>query len=411
MKTYKNLFEKFISFDNILNAYNKAKKGKTYQGYATEFNYNLSSNILKVRSQLLREFYQFDKYKTFYVYDPKQRLIKAPSFRDRIVHHSLCNIIEPIFDRKFICDSYACRKGKGTHKAIRRLQRFLRGFPRHLDGGFSREKPLSRQGRSFKTEFPRESKIYALQTDISKYFPSVNHQILFQIIQKKIADPKILNFIKKLLATSSTGNEYDHLFSPDSHFRTKHPRGIPLGNLTSQLFANIYLNEADQFIKHQLKVKYYIRYMDDSVILSKDKKYLHQVKEEIVKFFYDQLYLTAHPKKIRIFPADKGIDFLGYVVFKDHILLRSSNVRKFRKKYRKLLTKVREGKMSKEKAWQSIQSWIAHAKQADSCRLRKKLFSPDNSPLKREIMKPPTSAEANSSSSNRPASGQLRLFD
>ncbi len=358
MKTYKNLFEKFVSFDNLLDAYKKARRGKVYRGYATEFNYNLSGNLLEIQSQLLKKSYQFDEYKIFYVYDPKQRLIKAPSFKDRIVHHSLCNIIEPIFDQKFIYDSYACRKEKGTHEAVKRLQRFLRE---------SRSKAELSRERS-------ETKIYTLQIDISKYFPSVNHQLLFQIIQKKIADPKILNFIKNLLATSSTENEYDYLFSPDSHFRTKHPRGIPLGNLTSQLFANIYLNEADQFIKHELKIKYYLRYMDDSIILSRDKKYLRQVKEEIVKFLYDRLYLTAHPRKIRIFPAEKGIDFLGYVVFKDHILLRSSNVKKFQKKYRKLLAKVREGKMSKEKAWESIQSWIAYAKHADSYRLRKRLF-------------------------------------
>ena len=129
MKTYKNLFEKFVSFDNILDAYKKARKGKVYQGYATEFNYNLSSNILEIQNQLLKESYQFDEYKTFYVYDPKQRLIKAPSFKDRIVHHSLCNVIEPIFDKKFIYDSYACRKDKGTHKAVRRLQKFLRKYP------------------------------------------------------------------------------------------------------------------------------------------------------------------------------------------------------------------------------------------------------------------------------------------
>jgi len=228
--------------------------------------------------------------------------------------------------------------------------------------------------------------------DVSKYFPSINHQILFQLIQKKIADPKILNLIKELIATSSTGNEYDELFAPDSHFRTKQPRGIPIGNLTSQVFANLYLNKADQFIKHHLRVKYYLRYMDDLVILAKDKQSLHQVEKEIVRFLYDQLYLTVNPKKVRIFPADKGIDFLGYVVFKDHILLRSGNVRKFRKKYRKLLKRIQEGRISEEKAWQSVQSWIAHAKQADTYRLREKLFNGNPSP-------------------SRLSSGQLRLFD
>jgi retron-type reverse transcriptase len=125
MKTYKNLFEKFVSFDNLLRAYKKARRGKRYRGYATDFNYHLASNLLEIRSQLLKESYRFDEYKTFYVYDPKKRLIKAPSFRDRIVHHALCNVIEPIFDKKFIFDSYACRKNKGTHRAVRRLQKFL----------------------------------------------------------------------------------------------------------------------------------------------------------------------------------------------------------------------------------------------------------------------------------------------
>jgi len=125
MKTYKNLFEEFVSFDNLLKAFKKARRGKRYKGYATGFNYNLASNLLKICSQLLQECYQFDSYNVFYLYDPKKRLIKAPSFPDRIVHHALCNVIEPIFDRKFIYDSYACRKNKGTHRAVKRLQKFL----------------------------------------------------------------------------------------------------------------------------------------------------------------------------------------------------------------------------------------------------------------------------------------------
>lgn len=125
MKTYKNLFEKFTSFDSLLKAFKKARKGKRYRGYATEFNYNLTSNLLKIRNQLLNESYQFGAYRIFHVYDPKKRLIKAPCFRDRIVHHALCNIIEPIFDQGFIYDTYACRRNKGTHQAVKRLRKFL----------------------------------------------------------------------------------------------------------------------------------------------------------------------------------------------------------------------------------------------------------------------------------------------
>ena len=379
MKTYKNLFEKFVSFDNLLNAYKKARRGKRYRNYAANFYYNLSSNLLEIQRQLMRESYQFGDYRIFYIYEPKRRLIKAPSFRDRVVHHALCNVVEPIFDKKFIFDSYACRKEKGTHRAVKKLQKFLRRLALKSE---IRERERERE----------TTQIYAIKMDISKYFASVNHQILFCLIRKKIADPKILNFIKKLIASSSTTNEFDELFPPDSYFRTKRPRGIPIGNLTSQIFANIYLNEVDQFIKHKLKVKYYLRYMDDLLILAKDKKYLHQVKQKIINLLYEQLYLTVNPKKIRIFPVNKGINFLGYVVFQDHILLRASNVKKFRKKYRKLPKKIQEGKISEEKAWHSIQSWIAHAKQANTYHLRKKLFN--GKPLP-----------------NRLSSGQLRLFD
>jgi len=147
--------------------------------------------------------------------------------------------------------------------------------------------------------------------------------MLIAFLKKKIKDEDLIWLLKEIINSCESGDEYNHLFPVNSHFRTKRPRGIPIGNLTSQLFVNIYLNELDQYVKHQLKVKYYVRYVDDFVILAKDRKYLHQLTEKIRVFLYNRLYLTLHPKKIRVFPVYLGIDFLGYVIFKDFILLRS----------------------------------------------------------------------------------------
>ena len=186
--------------------------------------------------------------------------------------------------------------------------------------------------------------------------------------------------MKQIIKSYETGDEYDYLFPPNSHFCACRPRGIPIGNLTSQIFINIYLNELDQYVKHCLKIKHYVRYVDDFIILSKDKRYLQELTEKIRTFLYDKLYLTLHPKKVSIFPINQGIDFLGYVIFKEHILLRARNVKSFRKrlkKYRQLYLdsktdKEKEGK--EKKIMESITAWLAHAEHADTYQLRKSIF-------------------------------------
>ena len=208
--------------------------------------------------------------------------------------------------------------------------------------------------------------------------------------------------LKEIISSYETGNEYNYLFSPDSRFRTKLPRGIPIGNLTSQLFANLYLNELDQYLKHHLKIvknsqtiygiKYYVRYVDDFVILANSKNFLNQLTEKIRIFLYDKLYLTLHPKKVSIFPVHAGIDFLGYVIFKDHIRLRSQNVKKFRKRLKRfknvmqasnacmlggigcLQTEDKNKEEKEKKIQESITAWLAHAEQADTFQLRKAIF-------------------------------------
>ena len=197
-------------------------------------------------------------------------------------------------------------------------------------------------------------KIYCLKCDISKYFESINHKILLEIIKKKIADKRVIWLIEKILNSSEE----------------KPGVGIPIGNLTSQLFANIYLNELDQFIKHKLRVRYYVRYVDDFLILDFDKIKLRQIKEEIRKFLQEKLELKLHPKKAVIFQVNEGVDFLGYRIFGDYRLLRKSTVKRFVRRTKAHQKRLKAGLMSKEKINQSFQSWLSYAKFGNSWGLR-----------------------------------------
>ena len=334
MKTYKNLFNEICSFQNLHLAYLKARKCKRYRNEILRFSYNLEANLSDLQKELSNQTYQHGNYREFTVCDLKKRHIKAPSFRDRVVHHALCNVIEPIFDKGFIYSNFACRKERGTHKAIKRLEKFIK----------------SAENKSL-------SKIYCLKCDISKYFESINHKILFSLVQRKIGDKKVLWLIKEILSSSYK----------------KMGVGIPIGNLTSQLFANIYLNELDQFVKHGLRIKYYIRYMDDFLVLDYDKREIRRIKEKIREFLQDKLKLELHPKKANLFPASKGIDFLGYRIFGSHRLLRKNTVKRFIKRTKTYQKKLNKESLSQEKFNNSLQSWLAYAQFANSWRLRKNL--------------------------------------
>lgn len=315
MKRKGRLFDKVCSFENIHSAYLKAQKSKRFKKDILLFNYFLEYGLVDIKKQLEGENYVHGGYKEFVIRDSKKRTIRAPYFRDRVVHHALCNVIEPIFEKTFIFDSYACRKRKGTHRALKRLKTWLKA-----------------------------SEGYCLKCDISKYFDSVNQAVLLEIIKKKIKDKKVINLIKEII----------------SSFNKETKIGIPIGNLTSQLFANIFLNQLDQFVKRELRSKYFIRYMDDFLILG-EKQDLHYLKEKISDYLQFDLKLKLHPKKANIFPSSKGIDFLGYVIFKNHVLLRKSTVKRFLKKTKKVKKEER------------INAWFAYAKHTDSFRLTKKL--------------------------------------
>ncbi|MDP3014861.1 MAG: reverse transcriptase/maturase family protein [bacterium] len=321
-----DLFLKVFDFANLHRAYKGARKCKRYRGSILKFGYDLEENLLALRTELASRTYRHGGYREFIVADSKKRTIKAAPFRDRVVHHALCNIIEPILERGFIYDSYACRVGKGTHAAIVRLEGFIKTLP---------------------------VKIYCLKCDISKYFDNINHEILLELLRRKIKDENVLWLLNEII-TSNT-------------------KGIPIGNLTSQVFANVYLNELDHFVKRILREKCYIRYMDDFLILGLDKKHLQEDKERIRIFLRDRLKLELHPKKAEIFPIDRGIDFLGYVVRGNRRLLRKSTVKRFLKKRKRYAALFRKGKVSEAFICNTYASWHGYASFANSYKLMEKL--------------------------------------
>lgn len=331
MKTYKRLFEKIISFENIFLATKKAQKGKRMKLSTARFNFESEKEILNLQAELKSQTYKPGAYRHFYVNDPKRRMISAAPYRDRVVHHAFCNIVEPLFDKTFIYDSYACRIEKGTHRALDRAQEFLR------------------------------MNKYVLQCDIRKYFPSIDHQVLLSIIAKKIKDEKVL-WLAELIIKSVASDEW------------RVESGLPIGNLTSQFFANLYLNELDYFVKFDLREKYYLRYMDDFLIFGNEKERLHRLKDEMGDFLEKNLCLNLHPKKSVVLLAKLGVNFCGFRIFKYYRRLRKGNIKLFVRRMKKQREQFRKGQIEIRDVSNSLQCWIAHASYGNTYNLRRRLF-------------------------------------
>lgn len=330
MKTYSKLYSKICSYDNLLLAFNKAKKRKSKKEYVQRFEKNLKSELSKLEWELQTGTYQPAPLTTFIVRDPKTRKISASHFRDRVVHHAICNIIEPIFESRFIYDSFANRKGKGTSGTLERFDKFMRKVP---------------QG-------------FALKADIRKYFENVDQQTLIRILGKRIKDPELIDLIKIILK---------------NHKTNRVGKGMPLGNLTSQFFANIYLAELDNFVKHKLRAKYYLRYVDDFVILSQDKMQLQEYQERIDQFLKENLQLLLHPEKTKIVRISDGIPLVGFKVYKTHKVLKRSNRLRFFKRLGRYKQDLSSGLITKEYVARSIAGWEGYARMGNSYNLRQKV--------------------------------------
>ena len=250
MKIYKNLFNNIVSAENLFSAWDGFKNGKRGKKDVQVFEWNLERNIFELHRELLNKIYKHGQYHSFKISDPKPRNIEKAQVRDRIVHHAVFQILNPIFEAGFISASFSCRVGYGTHKGVQYLQNVLR--------------KVSKNGKS---------PCFALKCDIKKFFDTIDHDILLAILKKKIKDEDTIWLLKQII--SSFSSNYSLLGIE---------KGVPIGNLTSQLFANIYMNEFDQFAKNKLNIKYFVRYTDDFLIISADRGYLEKILPQIVSF-------------------------------------------------------------------------------------------------------------------------------
>jgi RNA-directed DNA polymerase len=331
MRRQGNLWPQLISFENLLQASKQAQSGKRYRPSVLAFNYDREGSLFQLQSELIERTYRPGEYRTFVIRDPKSRLISAAPYRDRVVHHALCNMIVGYVDRTFIHDSYANRLGYGTHRALKRF-----------------------------TEFARSSR-YVLQCDIRKYFPSINLDMLKTQLRRQIKCKDTLWLIDQIIEGGSD--------------RRGSGKGLPIGNLTSQFFANVYLNEFDHFVKEQLKVKKYLRYVDDFALFSDDRAVLIEAKEAIATYL-STLHLRLHPVKTQLFETRHGANFVGFRVLRDRIKVRNHNLHRARHRYRQIQQAYARGELSQFDLTQRLQSWEAHLLHGDTYQLRQQIFEP-----------------------------------
>ena len=320
-------YSQLISIESLFQAWREFKRGIRNKMDVQVFERNLEDNLFDLERKLETKTYKHGNYQDFYINDPKRRHIHKALVGDRIVHHLLYKYLYGLFDNTFIFDSYSCRLGKGTHKTVDRLEKFARIVSKNY-----------------------KEKCWSLKLDIKKFFDSIDHQILLNLISDKVEDENIIWLIREVIQSFSTPN------------RGLTPKGMPLGNLTSQIFANIYLNELDQFVKHELKIKYYIRYADDFVILDGSiEKLIHYVNI-MESFLEKKLKLKLHTKKIIIRKLAQGIDFCGYVVLPHYCLVRTKTRNRIFKRV------LREGISN-----QSLQSYLGHFSHAQTYYLSRDL--------------------------------------
>lgn len=291
MRVFTNLFSKLVNIENLFFAWEGFKKDKKKKEDVLEFEKIMETEIFKLHRELISYTYRHSGYIGFYISDPKRRHIHKAIVRDRVLHHAVMNILYPLYDKIFIHNSFSCRIGKGTHKGVDAMRSML-----------------------LKASNNNTKNVFILKCDIQKFFDSVDHKILIQILKERIKDKKLMNLLIEVV--DSFDGSQSNLFER---------KGLPIGNLTSQLFANVYMDKFDQYVKHILKVKYYARYTDDFVVISDSKDYLLSLITEISLFLNHKLKLTIHPKKIEIRKYSQGVDFLGYIVFPYYTKVRIAN--------------------------------------------------------------------------------------
>lgn len=336
VKKHDDLYEKIINFKNLQYAYKRVIKGeRKFRKDAILFSMLEDVNLVRLWNDLRTGQYRVGEYVRFKVYEPKERWVSAPRVRDKIVQFATHNIIKDVYANVFISDSYACLEERGTHKAVDTVQKYMRIAEREFGDP------------------------WIIKFDISKYFYTIDRDILKGLLRKKIACKKTLWLLDLIIDSSPEGE-----------------RGIPLGNVTSQDFANIYLNELDQFVKRFLKVRYYVRYMDDSIAIVDGRDNAKRILNKMKNFIENRLNLAANPKKSQIFPLKQGVNAYGYKIWTTHRLVRDESKRAMKRRIKAIDRKLKSGEIELYDVKQAVNAWLGHARHSNSYNLAKRIFAP-----------------------------------
>lgn len=339
MKRHGDLWDRLVGWDNLFLAARKARRGKRSREVVQRFEFGLERHLLRLQRQLQDGTYRPGTFTTHWIDRPKRRLISAAPYRDRVVHHAILNVLEPVLDRHFHPDSYACRKGKGTHAAADRLQRLMRRYR------------------------------FALSCDVRKFFPSIDHTLLKSTFRRLLKDRRLLGLLDRIVDHANEQEPVREWFAGDDLWAPlERRRGLPIGNLTSQWFANWFLNDFDHAVTNRLGVGGYVRYCDDFVLLDDDPGRLRALGKEVVALLAARR-LRLHLGKQAVVPVRAGLTFVGYRVRGSHRRLRKENVRRFRRRLRWLQRAYALRRIDSKDVWPRLASWIGHARQADSERL------------------------------------------
>ena len=337
MRRHGNLFEAIVSFDNLERAFHRAARTRRYRDEVLAFRHDLEGNLFALQRDLRAGTYRTGRYRVFDIFEPKQRTIYALPFRDRVLHHALIAILGPLLERTFVFDSYACRVGKGTHRAVQRLTTFLRRAD---------------------LCWPE---VFVLKADIRQFFPSVNHHVAFALLARHVKCRSTLALLEEIVFAN--GDPAD----PGSCH-------MPIGNLTSQWFCNLYLSQLDHFVKQELRARFYLRYMDDFVIVHGDRAQLHAWRERIEVFLADRLKLELNAKTA-VSPASLGVEFAGFRCWASHRVVRASSRRRLLRRARGAVRRFRLGRIDETRLESSFSSWVAHVRHADSPGLEARLVA------------------------------------
>jgi RNA-directed DNA polymerase len=344
VKRHGRLFERVVSWRNLRLAAARARRRKRRRPNVLAFEYHQEQQLQALREELRSQRYRPGPYRSFEIHEPKRRLISAAPYRDRVVHHAICAQIEPLFDQSFIHDSYACRRGKGTHAALDRAQQFARRWK------------------------------YVLKADVARFFPSIDHDVLLGLVRRRLKDPRLLTLVELIVRHPFPRQQPPRYLPGDNLFSlVGRTCGLPLGNQTSQLFGNLMLDPLDHFIKEQLRCQGYVRYADDFLLFADDPQTLHAWRQDVARFLHG-LRLRLNPQKSVVFPVSQGIPYLGMRLFADQRRLAKGGLTRWKRRWRRWQQAFRAGRLTLAEIGLRLQSWWGHAQHADAWRIASEIL-------------------------------------